>query len=160
MEPPKYQRKFEELQRAYTRIEKLYNGQIINEPGEDSFQSPKDVVLNFFRVCYELKEALKKAPNTSQGLQGHNGLVETFCNNEPCIALSLDIANQEKHVGLNNSRSGKQIGVINTHLHMLSHDRHDRTELTIEIDGKKEDCRTLADNILKAWEKFFKVNNL
>lgn len=160
MEPPKFARKYEELRRAYSRIEKLYSGQIINEPGEDSFQSPKDVVLNFFRVCYELKEALKKDPNVSQTLKGHNGLVETFCNTDQFAALSLDITNQEKHLGLNIGRSGKQIGIINTHLHLLSPDGHHRTELTIEIDGKKEDCRNLAKSTIESWEKFRKDNEL
>ena len=57
MEPPKYQRKWEEINRAYNRLEKFYAG-LIDE--DDSFQGPKDFVLNFFRVSYELKEALKK----------------------------------------------------------------------------------------------------
>lgn len=57
MEPPKFQRKFEELNRSFHRIENLYDGQIISETGEDSLQSPKDISLGFFRVSYELKEA-------------------------------------------------------------------------------------------------------
>lgn len=156
MEPPKYKRKIEELRRAFNRIERFYLNYIIDE---DSFNGPKDYVLTFFRIGYELKEALKKTSG-NPNMDGNNGEVENFVNNNLIIAIGLDITNQEKHVNLTNNRSGKKVGKINTHVHIFDPNGKDRTEMTIEIDGVKEDCLKLAKNNLKAWEDFLIYKNL
>lgn len=82
--------------------------------------------------------------------------MESYCNDNENIALSLDIANQEKHVSLSRNRSNKIIGIINTHLHLFSPDGKDRTELTIEINNEKKDLKEIAKMVLQKWEEFFK----
>lgn len=156
METLKYKRKWEELKRALNRIEKFYLQYIIDE---DSFSGPKDYVLTFFRVGYELKESIKKTSGIIS-MDGSNGEVETFINNNYIIALGLDITNQEKHVNLTSSRSGKKIGTIISHVHMFDPQGKDRTEMTIEIDGIKEDCLKLAKENMETWENFLKNKNL
>jgi hypothetical protein len=159
MEPEKFTRKYEQLERAYGRIQRLYNGQIMNEEGEDSFHSPKDVVRNFFQICYELKESLRFDPNSPTHLSANKwALVEQFCNSDFYVSLSMDIANQEKHIILHKPKTNKKIWEINTGIHILS--PTNRTELTIEIDGKKEDCLRLTSNILASWRKFWSDNSL
>jgi len=150
MEPPKFQRKWEELCRSFNRLEHFYNGLIDNV---DSFQGPKDYVLTFFRVGYELKEALKKTGGIKD-FDGHNGMVENFVNTNPVIAMGLDITNQEKHVDLQRARSGSKIGEINTHIHMFDPSGKDRTELTVEINNEPRDCLEIARENMKAWKKF------
>ena len=156
MEPQKYQRKWEELNRALERLKKFYENYVQDE--QDSFQGPKDFVNNFFRISYELKEALKKSNNVPDSLKGYNGEVEKFANSNQWIALSLDITNQEKHINLSNNRTGKQIGAITSHVHIFDLNGNDRTELKIEIDNKKEDCLELAEKIVDAWKTFLSVN--
>ena len=149
MEPPKYQRKWEELNRALERLKKFYQSYV--QDGHDSFQGPKDFANNFFRISYELKEAIKKSDNTSSTLPKD---VEQFASSNPWVALSLDITNQEKHVSLNRGRTGKQIGAITSHVHIFDPNSKDRTELKIEIDEKKEDCLELSEKIVEAWKTF------
>ncbi len=163
MEPTKYSRKYEELQRAYLRIKRLYDGKIINQvqdgDWECSFQSPKDIVKNFFRVCYELKESLRFDPGSPPHLSANDWVfVEQFCKTDFYVSLSMDIANQEKHIVLKRPKTSKKIWEINTNIHIFS--PNNRTELTIEIDEKKEDCLILAWNILAGWNKFWSDNNL
>jgi hypothetical protein len=154
MESVKYQRKWEELNRTLERLKKFYENLI--QDGLDSFQGPKDFANNFFRISYELKEAIKKS-NVSLTLAND---VEQFASSNHWIALSLDITNQEKHVELNRSRTDKQIGPISSHIHILDPHRKDRTELKIEIDGQKEDCLKLAEKIVDAWKTFLTDKNL
>ena len=155
MEPQKYQRKWEELNRALERLKKFYQNYIQDE--HDSLQGPKDFANNFFRISYELKEATKKGNNVPSTLPNE---VEQFASTNQWVALSLDITNQEKHVSLSRSRTGKQIGAITSHLHIFDLNGKDRTELKIEIDGKKEDCLELAEKIVDAWETFLIDKNL
>ena len=131
----------------------------MNEEWEDTFHSPKDVVQNFFQICYELKEAIK---NDIASPLHHlkNGAVENFCNSDSYISLSLDIANQEKHVTLRTPRSGKTIGTINTGIHIFSPDWKNGTRLTIEIDWVKEDCLVLSKHILDSWNAFKTGNGI
>lgn len=149
MEPQKYQRKWEELNRALERLKKFYQSYV--QDGQDSFQGPKDYVNNFFRISYELKEAIKKANNVPATLPKD---VEQFASSDQWVGLSLDITNQEKHINLTRSRTGKQIGLITSHVHIFDPNGKDRTELKIEIDGKKEDCLGLAEKIVEAWKTF------
>jgi len=147
-------RKFEELKRCSSRIEELYLGKIITGNGEDSWQSPKDLVRNFFRVSYELKETLKQDPTSKfTGAE-----VEKFCTNSQYAGLGIDIANQTKHGFWNiiwkRRKTNKKIGVINSGVHIITPDQNDKTEVTIEIDGVKEDCLKLTKNILIEWEGF------
>jgi hypothetical protein len=153
MEPPKYQRKWEALSRAYVRLSDFYKGRIDQL---DSFQGPKDFVYSYFHATYSLKEALKEV----NGLGGRDGLVETFVLAEPVVALGIDISNTEKHGELKNLKSNKKIGVINTHVHILDPAGRDRTELTIEVGDIKQDCLDLATKNLNAWKKFFNDHNL
>ncbi|MFA7309054.1 MAG: hypothetical protein WC045_03210 [Patescibacteria group bacterium] len=154
MEPSKSQRKYEELQRSCARIEDLYKGLIINNEGQDTLQSPKDILLNFFRVCYELKEALKRDPTLP--IEFKDG-VEKFWKTNRYAALSLDVANQEKHITLgSNNKSGHRIGKINTQIHSLSPDgKPDHTRVTIEIDGVAQDGLDLAKKVLLAWKELY-----
>jgi len=149
MEPPKYQRKWEELNRALERLKKFYQNYV--QDGHDSFQGPKDFANNFFRISYELKEAIKKIDNISSTLPN---TVEQFASSNPWVGLSLDITNQEKHISLNRSRTSKQIGTITSHVHIFDLNGKDRTELKIEIARKKEDCLEVAEQIVKAWKTF------
>ena len=153
MEPPKYQRKWEVLNRAYARLKDFYSGRIDQL---DSFQGPKDFVYSYFHATYSLKEALKEL----EGFGGRDGLVESFIATELPIALGIDISNSEKHGALRDSKSGKSIGVVNTHVHIFDPNGKDRTELTIQIGGVKEDCLALVTSNLKAWERFIRENNL
>ncbi len=157
---PAWSRKYEELNRCLTRIQKLYNGTIIGGDGEDSLQSPKDYARNFFRVSYELKEMLKEDPN----IHIPSNEIEKFCKQDPWVGLSIDIANQTKHgvwrIFFNRRKTKKTIGQINTQVNLLSPDCKDRTELTIEIDGKKEDCLKMAKEILFAWQQFLQTKRL
>lgn len=146
-------RKFEELNRILQRLEKLYDWIVINESWEDSFQTPKELIVNFFRCSYELKENLKiDFPESKQ-------LIEDEIDNSNRICIVLDSANQEKHWNLKKSRSQKVIGRINTHVHICDPNwKKDRTELTIEIDNNKIDCLDLLkntkierDNLLKKY---------
>ena len=156
MEPPKYRRKWEELNRAFNRLEQFYLG-VIDQ--QDSFQGPKDFVLNFFRVSYELKESLKKTSGII-GLDGYCGEVESFVNSNQYISLGLDIANQEKHVSLKDNRSKQTIGIINSHVHILDPNGKDRTELTIEINSVPKDCLRIARENIEAWKIFLTSKNL
>jgi len=150
MEPPTYQRKWETLLRSYTRLHEYYFGKIDKQ---DSFNGPKDFVYSYFHATYSLKEALKK-------LDGMSQKVETFIVSEPNVALGIDISNSEKHGALNDSKSQKLIGKINSHLHIFDPQGKDRTELTIEIDGDKVDCLNLASKNKQAWEKFLSDNKI
>jgi hypothetical protein len=155
-----WKRKYEELERCLNRIKKFYDGLIVSESGEDSLQSPKDFARNFFRVSYELKEALKHESVTNISPK----IVEKFCKENPWTGLGIDIANQTKHgwwnVILNHRKTNKKIGKINTGIHFLSSDGRRRTELSIEIDDKKEDCLCLAQRIFDAWRNFLEINKL
>lgn len=149
-----WKRKYEELERCLNRIKRFYDGLIISDHGEDSLQSPKDFVRNFFRVSYELKEALKHQSVTNIPSQ----TIEEFSKENPWAGLGIDIANQTKHGWWNiiggRRKTNKKIGQINTGVHLMSPDGRDRTELTIEIDGKKEDCLELAEKTFHAWSEF------
>lgn len=155
-----WKRKYEELERCLNRTKRFYQGLIISEQGEDSLQSPKDFVRNFFRVSYELKEALKHEPVTKISSK----TIEKFCKENQWAGLGIDIANQTKHgwwnIIWNRRKTNKRIGQINTGVHLMSPDKRDRTELTIEIDGEKEDCLQLAQKTFDAWDDFLKTNKL
>lgn len=140
-----YKRKFEELQRCFLRIEKLYNWKIINEEWECSFWTPKDLFLNFFRVSYELKENIK----LENWFWWYNWIVETFCNSNNLIGLSLDISNFKKHGKLDKPKTNHTIWKINIWLHIFNPDLKDITEIKIEINWKKEDWLKLCENIFK-----------
>lgn len=131
----KSKRRFEEMNRIIHRVKKLYDWIIINDSWEDSFQTPKEQILNFFRCCYELKENIKiEFPQLRK-------VIEKEIDKSIWISVVLDWANQEKHWNLKKSRSQKEIGKINTHLHVFDPNwKEDRTELTIEIDNNKIDC--------------------
>ena len=152
----KYKRKYEELQRCLLRIKKLYNWKIINEKWEDSFHSPKDLILNFFRTSYELKENLK----LEEWLWWYHWIVETFCKNNNLIWLSLDIANFKKHWKLDRPKTDNIIWEINTGIHLFDPNNNDRTELKIEINWKKEDGLYLVSIIFKEWTDFLLENKL
>lgn len=158
MEPEKYVRKWAELNRTFIRLKKYYESYI--QDGLDSFQGPKDFVNNLFRISYELKESLKKSSKIPEDFKGYKGKVEKFCNSDKWVALSLDIANLEKHLNLTETRSGKRIGPMTSHIHMFDPNGKDRTELKIEINGQKEDCLELASRVVNSWEKFLNENNL
>lgn len=158
MEPTKYLRKWEELNRALSRLKKFYSAFI--EDGEDSFQGPKDFVLNFFRIHYELKEILKKSQHTPEDFKGYNGTIETLINNNELLSLGLDITNQEKHVTLNVTRSGKQVGAISSHVNIFDSAGNDRTEMRIVIDGQQMDCLDIAERIVEEWKTFLTEYNL
>src|SRR5690606_38553499 len=112
MEPPIYQRKMEIMSRAYQRLNEYYMGKIDQL---DSFNGPKDFVYAYFHATYSLKEALK----TLENFGGKLGIVETFVLSEPAIALGIDISNSEKHGQLSDSKTGKVIGKINSHVHIF-----------------------------------------
>ena len=158
MESTKYQAKWGELNRALIRLRKFYEKYIQDDL--DSFQGPKDFANNFFHISYELKESLKKSDKIPEDFKGYDGKVEKFCSSNRWIALSLDIANQEKHNKLKDARSGKKIGSITSHIHIFDPEGKDRTELKIEIDGQKEDCLELAIDIVNSWKNFLTENNL
>lgn len=147
MEPQTHQRKWEILSRSYTRLNEYYLGKIDQQ---DSFNAPKDFVYAYFHATYSLKESLKAL----EGFGGRSGIVETFVLTEPSVALGIDISNTEKHGSLNDSKSGKTIGKINSHVHIFDPSGRDRTELTIEINGVKTDCLELATANLSAWKQF------
>ena len=152
MEPPKYQRKWEELGRAHRRLKKFYQ-EFVND-GEDSFQGPKDFVLNFFRVHYELKETLKKSEGIPDDFKGYDGKVETLINANEWLSLGIDITNKEKHVILKDGRSNKHVGHILSHVNMFDPEGKDRTEMRIEIDGQQIDTLEIAEKIISEWETF------
>ena len=137
------------MNRALKRLSTFYKGLV--QDGQDSFQGPQDFVRSFFHISYELKESIKKANNMPSTLSSD---VEKFARCNQWVALSLDIANQEKHVTLDRSRTGKKIGVITTNVHVLDPNGRDRTELKIEINGKKEDCLELAKETIDVWKAF------
>lgn len=155
-----WRRKYEELERCLIRLQKLYEGEVITGNGEDSLQSPKDRVNNFFRVGYELKEMLKEDPNVDTSPSD----VENFCKQNEDVGLGIDIANQTKHgtwnIFTNWRKTRKVIGAVNTHVHLLSPDGRDRTELSIEIDGQKEDCLQIIEKNFSAWHQFLQEKQL
>ena len=154
-----YQRRYQELKRCLNRIEKIYNWEVIKWEGEDSLQSPKDLVLNFFRVWYELKELLKLV----DWFWWYNWVVEWFCKQTPVLLLALDIANSYKHGVLHpgRKRSSYSIWEINTWIHVFDPTwKPDRTELTIEIDWIKKDCFPLCKLVFKHWKDFLKENDI
>lgn len=145
-----YNNKWSELNRSLDRIERFYDG-FQEYSGAYDFSGPKDFVKNFFRVNYEFKESLKSSIGVS---------VEKFINSSNLISLSIDIANQEKHIKLNKKRRSSEIvGAINSHIYIFDRNK-DRTELTIEISGKKIDCLKMGRNIIKEWLIFLKKNKL
>lgn len=158
MEPPKYQRKWEELGRTHRRLKKFYSEFV--QDGEDDFQGPKDFVLNFFRVHYELKESLKKSDGIPEEFRGHCGKVESLINSNEWLALGLDITNKEKHVILRDGRSNKEVGSITSHLNIFDPNGRDRKEMRIQIDGKPIDCLEIAEKIVKEWKTFLTEHNL
>lgn len=152
-----YLRRWEELNRTLNRLRDFYNGE---KDKQDSLQGPKDFVLNFFRVCYELKETLKKDANLV-GFDGQYGLVESFINNNPDVALGIDIANQNKHLILNNRRrSTNNIGTINGHIYLSLPSGKSRVEITINIDDIAQDCLKIAESNLNSWKRFLSYHNL
>lgn len=156
MEEKIYLRRWEELNRTINRLKEVYNGE---RDKQDGLQGPKDFVLNFFRVCYELKENLKN-DNSIIGFSGKDGLVESFINNNPDIALGIDIANQNKHHILSSKRSKNEVGTINGHLYLSLPSGESRVEVTININGKAEDCLCLAEENLRLWKDFLLKHNL
>ena len=153
MEPPTYQRKWEALSRAYTRLEEYYKGKIDKQ---DSFGGPKDFAYSYFHATYSLKEALKEI----DGMGGKGGVVENFVTSNLDIALGIDISNSEKHGELKDSKSKKSIGKLNSHVHIFDPGGKDRTELTIEIDGIKTDCLELATKNFESWKEWMEMNNI
>jgi hypothetical protein len=148
-------RRFEEMNRIIHRVKRFYDWIIINEIWEDSFQTPKEQILNFFRCSYELKENLKiDFPQFAKN-------IEKEIENNNWIKIVLDSANQGKHWNLKNSRSKSIIGKVNTHIHILDpNGKKDRTELTIEINNSKIDCLMLLKNSKLEREKIFNKLNL
>lgn len=144
-------RRYEELNRIVNRVVNIYKWIIINDSGEDSFQSPKEFILNFFRVTYELKENLKNDfPKLKQNIENEIDLSQR-------INIWIDIANKEKHWSLSKQRSDKKIWEINTNIHIFDPNwKNNRTEMTIEIDNKKIDCLILLKNIQKEREILLK----
>lgn len=155
MSTQKYERKWEELNRAIARVRKFYKNYV--QDGLDSFQGPKDYIHNFFRISYELKEALK---NSEKQLNVSPQNVEDFSRTNDWVALSIDITNKEKHNELKDSRTGKSIGVITSHIHLFDPKGMNRTELKIEIDGRQEDCLQLAEKVIKEWKIFLTNKDL
>lgn len=151
-----YQRKFEELQRCLSRIEKLYDWKIINEEWECTFSTPKDLFLNFFRVSYELKENTK----LETWFWWYNWKIEIFCNSNNLIWLSLDIANLKKHWKLDKNKTNHIIWEINVWIHVFDPDWKDRTEIQIKVDWNCEDWLKLCENIFEEWKKFLLNNKL
>ena len=157
-----YKRRLEELKRCPLRVQKLYDWQIISEIWEDSFASPKDLILNFFRVSYELKDNLKN----KKWFEWHSWLVESFYNDNDndLLLISLDIANIKKHWKHwkqdRKPRTNKKIGEINTHLHIFDPNWKNKTELTIDIDWEKQDCLEMYSNVYKLWDSFFVLNKI
>ena len=143
-----------ELNRNYNRIKDLYDWKIINGKYEDSFHSPKEILLTFFRVWYELKENLKLEP----WLSWYNWVVEKFCKNNDEILLSIDIANYFKHWKLDRPKTNKIIWNINTQLIIFDKYWKDRTNITIEIDWIKIDSIILTTNIIEKWNIL--INNI
>lgn len=148
MEPLNYQRKYESLKRSLKRLEEFYLGKIDNS---DSFNGPKDFVFSYFDCTYSLKESLK----STKGIN-----VEGFINNNTIIALGIDISNINKHGELDRPKTKFLVGRVNTHIHILGPKGKDRTELTIEIDGIKNDCLNLARSNFNVWETYLLDNNL
>lgn len=153
MEPSVYQRKWETLSRAFIRLSEYYLGKI--DP-RDSINGPKDFVYAYFHATYSLKESLKGLRKNDNKIDP----VETFIMECPCVALGIDISNAEKHGELKDSKSGKVIGKVNSHIHVFDPSGKDRTELTIEVGEAKIDCLELATENFNAWKNFMNNNDL
>lgn len=145
-------RRYEELNRIINRVSKIFEWIIINDSWEDSFQSPKEFILNFFRCTYELKENLKNDfPQLKQN-------IENEINSSQRMNIWIDIANKEKHWTLNHkTRTNKKIWEINTHIPIFDPNwKKDRTEMSITIDNEKIDCLILLKNTKKERENLLK----
>lgn len=152
-----YKRRLEEMKRNIARLQKLYDWEVINWLWEDSFQSPKDIVLSFFRWSYEIKELILDFDLNMKNI------VEDFCRNNYNVWLAIDIANQKKYWTLTRKRkTNANIWGILTWLNIFCPKKNWRnwTEVTIMIDGVKQDCLNLMQKIFKEWDNFLKDNNL
>lgn len=149
-EPEIFIRKWEAVQRSFIRLEEFYKGKIDTL---DSFASPRDSVYAYFHSTYSLKEALK----SSTLFKDKPHIVESFINNTEAIALGIDISNTEKHGALDKSKTGKVIGPVLSHLHLLDPSGKDRTEMTVLIDDIQYDCLDLAKKNFNLWKDFLKM---
>ena len=140
--------------RAYDRLKKIStdNGNSISNT------DARDAVRDFLTLCYHFKDWLKK--DTSLTLTTN---VEKYISASEALALAADYCNAHKHAGLDGeTRSGKQLEKINTHIRMDLTPRGFVTSSTLEltISGQKYDAFTLATKCLAEWEIYLAQNDI
>lgn len=146
--------KYRSMQRSYKRLEKINT----NNGNEISNVDARDATEDFFNQTYHFKDWLKK-DKTIQLLSD----VEEYINRSSALALAADYCNSFKHGGLNkDSRSGKELQKINTHikLDLTPAGFVASSRLEITIDQKSYDAFLLASNCINEWETFLEMNKI
>lgn len=140
--------------RAYDRLKKVSTNNGNNISNTDA----RDAVRDFFTHCYHLKDWLKK--DSSLRLITD---VEEFISVNKALALAADYCNAHKHAGLDkDSRSGKQLEKINTHIRidLTPNGFVTSSSLELTLSGEKYDAFTLATECLEEWRIYFGQNNI
>lgn len=146
--------KYRSMQRSYNRLEKINT----NNGNEISNADARDATEDFFNQTYHFKDWLKK--DESIKLLSD---IEEYINKSSALALAADYCNAFKHAGLNrDSRSGKELQKINTHINLdlTPHGFVASSRLEITIDHKSYDAFLLASNCMNEWETYLEMNEI
>jgi hypothetical protein len=145
-------KRFEHLNRLYSWISKLYDWKVIVWNLYDSFESPKELVNEFFRIWYELKENINNEfPTLKSDL-------ERLIKKYKYLAISIDYANLIKHWKLIKRLRKTKIsfGSLNTHVTLFEN----KVKLTLELDWDKIDIKFITESVLLERNKVIKELNI
>lgn len=146
--------KYRGMLRAYERLKRIST----NNGNAISNTESRDTTEDFFNQCYHLKDWLKNDKTLSIKKD-----VEAFVTKSTALSLAADYCNSFKHGGLDrNSRSGKDLEKINTHINFNLTTRGfiASSQLEITISGEKYDSLKLAEKCIKDWDKFLKISKI
>lgn len=152
-------KRFEHLDRLRLKIWMLYDWLIIIWDLDDSWESPKELVNEFFRIWYELNE------NINNEFPELKSDIENLIKKHKYLAISIDYANYIKHWKLIKRlrKSKVSFGHLNTTIILFDNTNQvsaNRTELTLEINWTKNDIKFIIERILLERNKVFEELNI
>ena len=174
-----YQRMLRLYEELRSRATDIGNSVVIGD------HATYDATMYFFVACYHLKDYLKKDHRITRRQD-----VEDCINASPSLKLAADIANSQKHAGLDKtSRSGKNLDQINMAYSIdmpsnsepgsikFARNPSDGDTITISqstrvgrpvatnrvvltIDGKQYNVLDIATQCIKDWDAFLLNHNI
>jgi hypothetical protein len=146
--------KYRRMLRSYASLKRIGtdNGNSITNT------DARDAAEDFFNQCHHFKDWLKKDSAVTFGQNP-----ETFINSSPSLKLAADYCNSHKHAGLDRqSRSGKSIDRINTHMKMDITPRGFVASSWVEITigGQSYDVLKLAAECVEEWDRYLRENRI